>query len=340
MQTSRLSFEVPTELIARYPPARRGQSRLLVIARDGSGLSDNSVGDLPDLVAPGTLIVLNNTRVRNARIYATRGGGATHQLLLTDRLSGRRWRTIADRARKLRVGVRLQLPDGSGAEVVAIDEPYRELCFDRTIDTAWLERYGHVPLPPYLHRDDREADRLRYQTVFAKIPGSAAAPTASLHVTPELLRRLVARGVQLAEVTLHVGIGTFLPIRTDRVEDHAMHAERYYISPLTADALARAKRSGRPVLAVGTTVVRTLESAWNARRNAPIAGHGATDLFIYPGYTFRVVDQIVTNLHTPASSLVAMIAAFAGTETLLSAYRHAVAERYRFFSYGDASLLR
>ena len=167
-----------------------------------------------------------------------------------------------------------------------------------------------------------------------------AAPTASLHVTPELLRRLVARGVQLAEVTLHVGIGTFLPIRTDRLEDHAMHAERYYISPLTAHALARAKRSGRPVLAVGTTVVRTLESAWDARRNATIAGHGATDLFIYPGYAFRVVDQIVTNLHTPASSLAAMIAAFAGTETLLAAYRHAVAERYRFFSYGDASLLR
>lgn len=340
MQTSRLSFEVPAELIARYPPVQRGQSRLLVIARDGSGRSDHSVGDLPDLVAPGTLIVLNNTRVRNARIYATRSGGATHQLLLTERRSDRCWYAIADRASKLRIGVRLQLPDGNGVEVVAIDGPYRELCFDRAIDAAWLERYGHVPLPPYLHRDDQEVDRLRYQTVFAKISGSAAAPTASLHVTPELLRRLVARGVQLAEVTLHVGIGTFLPIRTDRIEDHTMHVERYYISPLTADAVTRAKRSGRSVLAVGTTVVRTLESAWNARRNATIAGHGATDLFIYPGYAFRVVDQIFTNLHTPASSLAAMIAAFTGTETLIAAYRHAVAERYRFFSYGDACLLR
>lgn len=340
MKTNKLSFNVPAELIAQYPPEQRGQSRLLLIPRDGTAPRDHTVAQLPDLIEPGTLMVFNNTRVRNARVYAERAGGAQHQLLLTDRITGRRWRAIADRAKKLQAGVRLQLPDGSGVQVVTVDEPYREIRFDRPIDDTWLERYGHVPLPPYMRRDDEAADRLRYQTMFAKIAGSAAAPTASLHFTQDLLDRLAERRVHFAELTLHVGIGTFLPIRSERIEDHTMHQERYYVSPLTADAVAAAKRAGRPVLAVGTTVVRTLESAWDTQRDAPVAGHGSTDLFIYPGYRFRAVDQIFTNLHTPESSLAAMIAAFTGTETLLAAYRHAVDQRYRFFSYGDASLLR
>ena len=340
MDLDDLDYELPDELIAQRPLAERDAARLLVL--DGDAISHAQVGTLPSLMPP-SLLVVNDTRVINARLHGHKPTGGKVELLLVERLSprGRReqWRALGRASKPLRPGVTLAL---GSLQATILDKREGvldvELWADEPIGDV-LEREGHVPLPPYIRRDDEAADRARYQTVFAAEPGAVAAPTAGLHFTPRLLDALRDAGHTMARVTLHVGPGTFRPVTAERLEDHPMHTERYAIPPETAEAIAEAKREGRPVLAVGTTVVRTLEAA--ARDDGAVpAGTGETDLFIRPPYDYRVVDALMTNFHLPRSTLLALVMAFAGVDATRAAYAEAVRAGYRFFSYGDAMLIR
>jgi len=291
------------------------------------------------LLAPGTLLVFNDSRVRKARLYGvSRETGAEVEFLLLERLGEGVWRTMVKRAKRRRIGSRYLFGDGGEEPIEAVitaeEGEFRLLRFDRDIDDGWLDRQGHVPLPPYIRRPDVAADDERYQTVYARRVGSAAAPTAGLHFTGELLDKLAKRGIESAFVTLHVGLGTFLPVRSGRLEDHVMHEEAYHISEATVGAVEKARAEGRPIVAVGTTSVRTLESAWQDGHLK--SGEGRTSIFIYPGYTFRLVDALFTNFHTPESTLLMLVSAFAGRDLIMEAYAEAVREQYRFFSYGDA----
>ena len=343
MRTSRFCFELPRELIAQRPAAQRSAARLMVLERASGALHHARVGELPAWLAPGSVVVLNDTRVLHARLTGCLDGGREVPFLLLDATGGgTRWRALARGARRLTRdgGHTVTFPDGLSASVAAAPDGNGTvlLSFNRAVDPAYLERHGSVPLPPYIDRPADAADAERYQTVYAEHPGSAAAPTAGLHFTAELLRRLRQRGIVVAQVTLHVGTDTFAPIRSARIEDHVMHRERYFVSEDAALAVAAARRERRPVVAVGTTVVRTLEAAWDGGALRP--GDGSTDLFIYPGYRFQVVDQLLTNFHTPRSSLLALVSALAGERQIRAAYAAAVAMGYRFFSYGDAMLIR
>jgi S-adenosylmethionine:tRNA ribosyltransferase-isomerase len=331
-------FDLPEELIAQRPPAERGRSRLMLVDRAASSCRSLAVADLAGLVEPGTLMVFNDSRVRKARLYASSpASGAAVEFLLLEKLGPDRWRTMANRAKRRRTGQVYAFPDGVSGEIEAEDGEFRIVRFDRPIGDDWLDAHGHLPLPPYIKREDEAADAERYQTVYARTTGSAAAPTAGLHFTPELLAGLDARGIERATVTLHVGLGTFLPVRTEQVEDHRMHEERFHISEAAAAAVERAKAEGRPVLAVGTTSVRTLESAW--RDGRLVRGDQTTSIFIYPGYRFKVVDRLFTNFHTPGSTLLMLVSAFAGRDLIMDSYRRAVGLGFRFFSYGDAMLI-
>lgn len=374
METKDFYFDLPEELIAQKPCPERGADRLLTLDRATGALQDRLFSDIPDLIEPGTLMVFNNSRVRHARIFATaESSGNRAEFLLISRAReeqaadaadfgtdpavpgttphgiGTLWKAMVKNAKRHKPGRTYLFDDGTRAQIVA-DRPeegasgllgteFRLLRFDRPIDDAWLDLHGHLPLPPYIKREDELADKSRYQTVYASAIGSVAAPTAGLHFTGDILERLTARGIERAEVTLHVGLGTFLPVRAERIEDHVMHEEIYTVSDDTAERVNRAKREGRPVLAVGTTSIRTLESAWNMEEGRLQSGDGATSIFIYPGYKFRVVDRVFTNFHTPESTLLMLVSAFAGRECIFDAYRHAVDERYRFFSYGDSMLI-
>ena len=373
MNTSDFTFELPENLIAQYPPAERGQSRLMVMYRKQRRFEHRMVRELPSIIEPGTLMVFNNSRVRRSRIIGlSEATGAKAEFLLLKKLDDLSWQVISKRSKRRRPGSRYVFDD-AGAEIssVASDsgaEGNLILRFDHPIDDTWLDIHGHVPLPPYIRRKDSSEDGERYQTVYAKEYGSAAAPTAGLHFTEELLGELGNAGIETVFVTLHVGLGTFLPVRTEKVEDHLMHEEVYSISDETACRIEKARAEGRKVLAVGTTSVRTLESAWIADPDSPgrgrlRRGEGSTSIFIYPGYTFKVVDALFTNFHTPGSTLLMLVSAFASTNTdaltspnadafaspnadafggrdfILESYREAVKEGYRFFSYGDACLI-
>ncbi|WP_304226115.1 tRNA preQ1(34) S-adenosylmethionine ribosyltransferase-isomerase QueA [Gracilinema caldarium] len=339
MDRTDFSFELPPELIAQHPPEERGKSRLMVLNRSTGKREHRMVADLPDLVPEGALMVFNDSRVRKARLFARAvDTGAEVEFLLTRFLGGCRWEAMVKRAKRRRAGSRYQFPDGTMAEIEGEDGDLRIIAFERPIDDAWLDTYGHIPLPPYIKRPDEAEDDQRYQTVYAKNTGSSAAPTAGLHFTEEILQRLDGRGIERVFVTLHVGLGTFMPVRADRIEDHVMHEETYSVSDETASAVERAKREKRPVIAVGTTSVRTLESAWEGDRLR--RGDGATSIFIYPPYHFKVVDQLFTNFHTPESTLLMLVSAFAGREFILESYAEAVRDRYRFFSYGDAMYIQ
>ncbi len=342
MDVSDLDFELPEELIAQAPVEPRDASRLLLLPRAGGETRHLSFTELPELLSPGDLLVLNDSRVIPARLFGRKASGGRVEVLLVEPVSGTppggpaRWLAMAQASKAIRAGTRLDF-GGLEAEVIRVDgEGFYEVGFDRDEAglAAALERVGRVPLPPYIRREPGAADRHRYQTVVAREPGSVAAPTAGLHFTPELLARLDARGVEQATVTLHVGPGTFLPVRATRLEDHRMHAERYEVPEATSLAFDAARQRGGRVVAVGTTAVRTLESAFASGRLA--AGPGRTDIFLLPGHAFRAVDGLVTNFHLPRSTLLALVCAFAGTDRILGAYREAVAARYRFFSYGDA----
>jgi S-adenosylmethionine:tRNA ribosyltransferase-isomerase len=338
---SDFDFPLPEELIAQAPVTPRDASRLLVLPPDGP-LAHRAFSELAGLLAPGDLLVFNDTRVIPARLLGRKPSGGKVELLLCEPLAGgtgRRWRAMGQASKPIREGSVLSF-EGLEARVDAVEgEGFYAVTLDREGDALLvaLERAGRIPLPPYIRREPGADDAERYQTVFARAPGSAAAPTAGLHFTPALLAAIAARGVRRAAVTLHVGPGTFLPVRGDSVEGHRMHGERYAVTPEAAAELAAARARGGRVVAVGTTAVRTLESAF--RDGAVQPGEGRTEIFIRPGHRFAAVDALVTNFHLPRSTLLMLVCAFGGTSRVLDAYRAAVASRYRFFSYGDAMFL-
>ena len=343
MLVSDFNFHLPEELIAQEPLADRAASRMLCLNRATGIRQDRVFANLPELLRPNDLLVFNNTRVFPARLYGRRAGGEGKiEVLLTRQVSGEpnEWECLVRPGKKVGVGERLHFGEGLDAEVVSrADFGERRIRFSPVPDFfERLEKLGHVPLPPYITREDRNEDRERYQTVFARERGSVAAPTAGLHFTPQILDRIRARGIETAELTLHVGLGTFQPIRVDRVEDHKLHREHYSISEAAANAINGARREHRRVVAVGTTTVRTLEYA--ASQSPEIQpGLGEADIFIYPGCEFKVVDAMLTNFHLPQSSLLMLVCAFAGKGNVLAAYRHAVESKYRFYSYGDCMFM-
>ena len=326
MLTSDFDYDLPEERIAQEP-APRGESRLLVLDAEGPD-RHRRVRDLPALLRPGDLVVLNDTRVIPARLFGRRGEGKMEVLLVEklEKLGDREWEALLRPGKRAKPGTRIDF-DELSAEVIEKREDRYRLRFSEPVEPH-LDRLGHIPLPPYIHRPDEAADRERYQTVFARTPGAIAAPTAGLHFSKALLEQL-----RTAWVTLHVGIGTFKPVSAERIEDHRMDRERYEVSEQTAEAIRRTKESGGRIVAVGTTVVRTLESSGGE------PGSGSTELFITPGYRFRVVDVLLTNFHLPRSTLLMLVSAFAGRERVLAAYEEAIREGYRFYSYGDAMLV-
>jgi len=414
LRVADFDFALPAELIAQQPPAERGLSRMLVMDRATGTLRDATFAEFPSLLHPGDLLVLNDTRVIPARLFARRTlrrerekpsgqievmltAPVAHEKLDTpsdchperaERVEGpascnsaetvgddqpqsqgapgpshlgtwettnlerpssgeNLWRALVRPGRKVAIGEILVFPGTSGdieleAEVIERGEFGERLLRFKPVDDffAVLDRIGHMPLPPYIHRDDAEADRERYQTVFSCERGSVAAPTAGLHFTPQILDAIAARGVEVARITLHVGLGTFAPLRVERVDEVHLHRERYTLSAPTAEAINRAVAEGRRIVAVGTTVVRTLEHCALQAAGNPLQPHsGETAIFISPGFEFRLVGALLTNFHLPQSSLLMLVSAFAGSEAVLAAYRHAVGEKYRFFSYGDCMFL-
>jgi S-adenosylmethionine:tRNA ribosyltransferase-isomerase len=341
VKLSEFDYALPEELIAQEPVSPRDASRLLVLPADGPPRHETFAA-LETLLDPGDLLVFNDTKVIPARLVGRKETGGKVELLLCEPLDGglgRRWRALGRASKPIRVGAALAF-DGLAARVVEAEgEGFYVVDLDREGDRleAALLRAGRVPLPPYIRREPGEADRERYQTIWARAPGSAAAPTAGLHFTEPLLERLRGRGIRTASVTLHVGPGTFLPVRGESVEDHRMHPERYEVSAGATAEIDACRARGSRVVAVGTTSVRTLESAFDGARVAP--GAGRTALFVRPGHALRVVDALITNFHLPRSTLLMLVCAVGGTERVLAAYRDAVARRYRFFSYGDAMLV-
>jgi S-adenosylmethionine:tRNA ribosyltransferase-isomerase len=334
-------YALPEELIAQEPVTPRDASRLLVLPSAGE-VAHRRFAELPGLLEPGDLLVFNDTKVIPARLVGTKPSGGKAELLLCEPLEGGlgpRWRALGQASKPIRVGTVLSFDGLTAAIEAAEGEGFYVVRLDREGEAleAALARAGRVPLPPYIRRAASEEDRGRYQTVWARAPGSAAAPTAGLHFTERLLAELDARGVRRVAVTLHVGPGTFLPIRGDRLEGHTMHAEQYEVTEGAAAEIAACRARGGRVVAVGTTTVRTLESAWDGARVVP--GSGRTALFIRPGHVFGAVDALVTNFHLPRSTLLMLVCAFGGMERVLAAYADAVAARYRFFSYGDAMLV-
>ncbi len=338
MLTRDFDYDLPAASIAQEP-APRGESRLLVLDRDGPERHAH-VRDLPRLLRPGDLLVVNDTRVIPARLFGRRiGGGGRMELLLVERLGEREWNALVKPGKRARPGTAIELAPDLTAEVIDKDEEGRyRLRFSEPVEPH-LERLGHVPLPPYIHRPDTPEDRERYQTVYARSPGAIAAPTAGLHFSEGLLREIEAAGVGIARVTLHVGFGTFKPVTAERIAEHRMESERYEIGEEAAAAIRSTSENGARVVAVGTTVVRTLESAALAGGGEVRAGGGATELFITPGFEFQVVDALLTNFHLPRSTLLMLVSAFAGRERVLAAYEEAVREGYMFYSYGDAMLV-
>jgi S-adenosylmethionine:tRNA ribosyltransferase-isomerase len=372
MKVSDFDYQLPRERIAQRPLPDRDASRMLLLDRQTGAWEDHQFQELPDVLRGDELIVVNAARVIPARLFGRRAGmraqppgkqarlqreflSAPIEVLLTRQLEPFVWEALVHPGRKLPTGELVVFGDGElEAEIIGRAEyGQRTLRFRSREDLpAVLERLGHTPLPPYIDRPDESSDRERYQTLFAKHPGAVAAPTASLHFTERIVDRLRAEGSEICEITLEVGLGTFQPIRCEEMEQHRIHRENYEIPEATAVAVAAARRDGRPILAVGTTVVRALEDAAEkcaarspergvaASEFLPASGKAEAHIFIYPGYEFRVVNALLTNFHLPKSSLLAMVAAFAGREHILAAYRHAVEQGYRFYSYGDCMLIR
>jgi S-adenosylmethionine:tRNA ribosyltransferase-isomerase len=335
LKKSDFHYDLPTGLIAQQPLAERTASRLLCLDGANGAIRDCRFTDLPQQLRPGDLLVFNDTRVIPARVFGEKDTGGRIELLVERVLDDRRLLAQCRASKPPKPGQSLHLDGGAAARVLGRAGEFYEIEFAGGEPlVAVLERIGHMPLPPYIRRADTAADRERYQTVWARAPGAAAAPTAGLHFDAALLARLDAMGIERATVTLHVGAGTFQPLRVDDPARHRMHRERIELSAAAAAQINRARAAGRRVIAVGTTVVRVLESAAVDGEVRPYAGE--TDIFIYPGYHFRVVDALITNFHLPESTLLMLVCAFAGTGAVLNAYRHAVREHYRFFSYGDA----
>jgi S-adenosylmethionine:tRNA ribosyltransferase-isomerase len=345
MKTRDFFFDLPEALIAQEPSGERGDDRLMVLRSQSNGIEHRKVCDLPELLPKNTLLVLNDSRVRKARLYGTnRKTNVPAEFLLVKQIGERTWEALCKRVKRRKPGDVFLFPGGKAgteneteAEITRLTDAGVILEFNRPIDDEYLDAYGHIPLPPYIKRGDNARDAARYQNVYAQTHGSIASPTAGLHFTEALLSKIRESGIETAFVTLHVGLGTFLPVRTERIEDHRMHEEQYTIGGDCAEKVNRALRENRPVTAAGTTSLRCLESAWRDGRVRD--GSGSTDIFIYPGYPFKVVTNLFTNFHTPCSTLLMLVSALAGRDFVMDAYRKAVAEKYRFFSYGDAMLI-
>jgi S-adenosylmethionine:tRNA ribosyltransferase-isomerase len=337
LKRSDFQFELPPELIAQKPLTRRSDSRLLHLARAGGQTVDHCFRDLPGLLRPGDLLVFNNTRVIPARLFGRKETGGQVEIML-ERIVSERDCLAQLRVSKTPVaGSVIFLEDGSRIEVTGREDSFFNLRLLDGVLGDTLEKLGHMPLPPYIERADTKFDRTRYQTVYARHPGAVAAPTAGLHFDDSTLAEIDSRGIERAEVTLHVGAGTFQPVRCEQVEDHRMHAEWLEVSAGVCEAVERTRARGGRVMAVGTTAVRSLETAAAGGTLEPWSGDSR--IFIYPGYRFRVIDGLVTNFHLPESTLLMLVCALAGTPETLAAYRHAVTQGYRFFSYGDAMLV-
>ena len=348
-------FALPEELIAQEPPAERAGARMLTVDRATGELADRHFVDLPGLLEAGDVLVVNDSRVLPARLFAERIGAPRQagqeptqvEVLLTESVAPWEWKGLVRPGKKVQTGCRLAFRRDANAEPLLVAEVIahgefgeRLLRFDPVSDFfAALDTLGHMPLPPYIHRQDAGQDRERYQTVYARERGSVAAPTAGLHFTKPVLAAIQARGVTVVPVTLHVGLGTFQPVRVEAVSAIRLHAERYTLPPATAEAINHAKRAGRRVIAAGTTTVRTLEHCARQAGSVLVPHSGETSIFLSPGSEFRVVDALLTNFHLPQSTLLMLVCAFAGYEPVIAAYRHAVAQRYRFFSYGDCMFL-
>jgi S-adenosylmethionine:tRNA ribosyltransferase-isomerase len=339
MKTRDFFFNLDKERIAQYPIEKREASRLLVLDKSEQKFYDACFSDFPDLLKPGSVLVINDSKVRKARVFGfnTETGGKTEFLFLSE-ISPGTWKVMTSKSGRKRAGQTYVFGDGVTGEIRSKEGNVSILRLSRPVDGDFFERSGHIPLPPYIRRKDELLDEARYQTVYSQETGSAAAPTAGLHFTEEILLRIKARGIEIAPVTLHVGPATFLPIRTENIEDHIMYEEEYYISESSASIINRALEDRRDIIAVGTTVVRTLESAYC--RGSITSGKNTTSLYIYPGYRFKAISGLLTNFHTPQSSLLVLVSAFAGIEFIASAYRHAIGDKYRFFSYGDAMFIR
>ncbi len=347
MKVADFAFDLPAELVAQFPPEERGASRLLVLDRRTGGVAHAAIRDIARFLRQGDLLVFNDTRVFPARLIGERepGGGAV-EVMLVSRVDDDRWEALVHPGQRMRPGRRFRFERGGRT---LHGEVLEERHFGRRLVRFWtrdagsvmdaIEAIGHIPLPPYIKRPDLDLDRERYQTVFAQESGSIAAPTAGLHFTDAILRSLDDAGVERATVTLHVGYGTFKPVRADEVEDHTVDPERYAISEDAASRVNTALDAGRRVIVVGTTTTRALESSAERGGGRVAAGEAETTLFIHPGHRFLVAGGLVTNFHLPASSLLMLVSAFAGRDTVLAAYREAVRERYRFYSYGDAMLV-
>lgn len=342
MNTADFDFHLPEELIAQTPLEKRDASRLLVVDRSSGEFSDQHFDSIIDQLQPGDALVMNNTRVLPARLYGEKPGTGGHvELLLLKNTEGDQWEVLAKPAKRLKVGAQVSFGDGrlTATVVEELEHGGRIVRFDyQGIFLEVLESLGEMPLPPYIH--EKLADRERYQTVYAKENGSAAAPTAGLHFTKELLAQIEAKGVKLVYLTLHVGLGTFRPVSVDNLEEHEMHSEFYTLSEEAAATLREVKANGHRVIAVGTTSIRTLETIGNKFKGDIQADSGWTNIFIKPGYQWQIVDAFSTNFHLPKSTLVMLVSAFAGRDLTLKAYEHAIAERYRFFSFGDAMFIK
>lgn len=341
MKTSDFYYELPEELIAQHPMKNRDESRLLILNKDNGVVTHRHFYDILEELHAGDVLVLNNTKVIPARLYGTKIGGEAHvEVLLLKRLESSKdeWEAMVRPGKRLKKGTAIDFGNGLlTGYIVEETSQGRRIRFEYDgIFEELLEKLGTMPLPPYIH--EKLVDQSRYQTVYAKVDGSAAAPTAGLHFTPELLEKIKAKGVIVTTILLHVGLGTFRPVKAEYIEEHEMHEEYYEVTPEAADIINAARDEGRRVIAVGTTSTRTLESA--AKDGHVIPGSGVTNIFIYPGYHFQIIDGLITNFHLPQSTLLMLVSALAGRDHILAAYEEAVKKRYRFFSFGDAMFIR
>ena len=340
MELSEFNYDLPQELIAQVPIKNRDESRLLILDRNTQTLEDKIFRDIIDYLEPGDCLVRNNTKVIPARLYGKKDTGANVEFVLLKNIEGDIWEAMVRPGNKLHIGAKVIF--GNGLLIAEIldttEDGTRKVKF--TYDGIFneiLDQIGLMPLPPYIHESLKDNDR--YQTVYAKYEGSAAAPTAGLHFTPELLKKIEEKGIDIANVTLHVGIGTFRPVKETNIEDHHMHTEHYYIKQEDADKINKAKLAGKRVIAVGTTSCRTLETIADPETGMVSVCEGDTGIYIYPGYKFKCIDGLITNFHLPESTLIMLVSAFAGKDYIMKAYKHAVDEKYKFFSFGDAMFI-